>query len=493
VAQALYRKYRSKSLQEVVGQEHITDTLHRALENGVTSHAYLFTGLRGTGKTSVARILAHNINDLPYTDDSSHLDIIEIDAASNRRIDDVRDLREKVHIAPANAKYKVYIIDEVHMLTGESFNALLKTLEEPPEHVVFILATTEVHKLPATIISRTQRFHFRPVPKGKVVGHLRYIAEQEKIKIDDEALALIAEHGEGSFRDSISLLDQLAAMCSDAISAAFVEKSLGLASSSKIVLIISQLKAGKRNELHTLLQTLEDQGVNAAILSGQLIRALKNEALNDPRFYTLIESLIDIPKSSQPGLKLFVTLLTFIQNPSTSETTPSPAKHMATRAAAPVLHTVKETPKVLKKPAAPKPTDKTSQKTEQTAETPAVTLTKGTALTSDDWPKVLAEIRSSNPPLFSMIKNADPRFSSDGLTLAFSFKLHQIKLDDSRYRTKFNECVSRLGFACPALTVVHDAAATAPVFAITADQGPAENETAVSVLAMMGGGDIVDA
>src|ERR1035437_4992495 len=180
MGQALYRSYRSKSLEEVVGQEHITTALQHALEKGTISHAYLFTGPRGVGKTSVARILAHAVNNLPYTDESNHLDIIEIDAASNRRIDEIRELRDKVHITPTSAKYKVYIIDEVHMLTREAFNALLKTLEEPPEHVIFILATTEAHKLPETIISRTQRFTFKPIEPAKAVEHLRSIANAEK-------------------------------------------------------------------------------------------------------------------------------------------------------------------------------------------------------------------------------------------------------------------------------------------------------------------------
>ena len=163
MGKALYRKYRSKSLDQIVGQSHITTTLANSLKSGSISHAYLFTGPRGTGKTSIARILAHEVNGLPYDDDANHLDIIEIDAASNRRIDEIRELRERVHSAPTSAKYKVYIIDEVHMLTKEAFNALLKTLEEPPAHVIFILATTEAHKLPETIISRTQRLTFKPV------------------------------------------------------------------------------------------------------------------------------------------------------------------------------------------------------------------------------------------------------------------------------------------------------------------------------------------
>src|SRR6266404_2796165 len=201
MGQALYRKYRSKTFDEVIGQEHITKTLKTAIKSSRISHAYLFTGPRGVGKTSVARILAHEVNQIPYKDESIHLDIIEIDAASNRRIDEIRDLRERVRIAPTSATYKVYIIDEVHMLTREAFNALLKTLEEPPAHCIFILATTEAHKLPETIVSRTQRFEFRPVTAAVAAAHLQDMAKKEKLEIDKPALRLLAEFGNGSFRD----------------------------------------------------------------------------------------------------------------------------------------------------------------------------------------------------------------------------------------------------------------------------------------------------
>ena len=205
MGQALYRVYRSKSLDEVVGQNHIVTILQQALKTNTISHAYLFTGPRGVGKTSVARILAYSLNNSPYSDPTTAIDIIEIDAASHRGIDKIRELREQVHVAPTNSKYKIYIIDEVHMLTPESFNALLKTLEEPPQHVIFILATTEAYKLPETIISRTQRFNFKPIDKASIIEHLKKISQSEKISIDEEALDLIADHSQGSLRDALSL------------------------------------------------------------------------------------------------------------------------------------------------------------------------------------------------------------------------------------------------------------------------------------------------
>ena len=221
--QALYRKYRPNNFSDVTGQEIIIKTLKNAVENNKISHAYLFTGPRGTGKTSIAKILAKtvNCNDLKDStpcdkcvnctqiNSKTSTDIIEIDAASNNGVDEIREIRNKVNLVPSTGKYKVYIIDEVHMLTTGAFNALLKTLEEPPSHAIFILATTEPHKIPATIMSRCQRFDFKRIPNEKIVLRLKYIVEQENLSVDEEALYEIARISDGGMRDSISLLDQL--------------------------------------------------------------------------------------------------------------------------------------------------------------------------------------------------------------------------------------------------------------------------------------------
>jgi DNA polymerase-3 subunit gamma/tau len=280
MGKALYRKYRSMSLDEIVGQEHITTTLKNAIKSGAISHAYLFTGPRGVGKTSVARILAHELNGLEYTGEDTNLDIIEIDAASNRGIDEIRDLREKVHIAPARSKYKVYIIDEVHMLTTPAFNALLKTLEEPPAHVIFILATTEIQKLPETIISRTQRHTFRPAEQSKVIEHLTYIAKQEKIKFDKDAMALIAAHGEGSFRDSISLLDQ-AASAGGTVTAEVVREVLGMPQDEVLQQILQSVVDGDKSTVVRQLDALQQQGFQAAIIAKQLSALVRASLLGE--------------------------------------------------------------------------------------------------------------------------------------------------------------------------------------------------------------------
>lgn len=238
----LYRKYRPQKLEEVVGQEHIKKALKSAIELNKISHAYLFTGPRGTGKTSTARIFAKSLNckEGPTINpcgkcenciditNSTPMDVIEIDAASNRKVEDAQNILEKVMYAPVNSRYKIYIIDEVHMLSTTAFNALLKTLEEPPKNVIFILATTEIHKVLDTIKSRCQRFDFKRITTDDIVKHLRYISEQEKINITDDALYMIAKNSAGGMRDSIALLDQLSILDGkDAISTDDINNLLG--------------------------------------------------------------------------------------------------------------------------------------------------------------------------------------------------------------------------------------------------------------------------
>ena len=219
---ALYRVYRPKTFEDVVGQEHIVKTLKNQIKNNNIGHAYLFSGTRGTGKTSTAKIFARAVNCLnPINEEPCNeceicidtlndniMDIVEIDAASNNSVDDIRELRESVKYTPSKAKYKVYIIDEVHMLSQGAFNALLKTLEEPPSYVIFILATTEPHKIPATILSRCQRFDFKRVSSKDIADRMSYICEKENIQAEDKALSLIARNSQGALRDALSILDQ---------------------------------------------------------------------------------------------------------------------------------------------------------------------------------------------------------------------------------------------------------------------------------------------
>ena len=289
-AQALYRKWRPATFDEVVGQEHVTRTLRNAIASGHISHAYLFAGPRGTGKTSVARILAKAVNCLAEDpaarpdntcpmcraiQEGRLLDLIEIDAASNTGVDDVRDLRDKINFAPTEARYKVYIIDEVHMLSTAAFNALLKTLEEPPPHAIFVLATTEAHKIPATVLSRCQRFDFRRLPLADIVSHLTALVQREGVQVEPEALMLIARQATGSLRDAISLLDQLISAPGDTITLAQAQAVLGTATSQAVEQLAD---AWLRNDaalgLH-LINTAVDRGADARQLARQVVEYLR--------------------------------------------------------------------------------------------------------------------------------------------------------------------------------------------------------------------------
>ncbi len=290
MAQALYRKWRSQTFETVVGQEHVTATLRNALRDGRMSHAYLFTGPRGTGKTSTARILAKAINCLDpdpaarpcnvcrictAIQEGRQLDLIEIDAASNRGIDEIRDLREKIGFSPNEARYKIYIIDEVHMLTKEAFNALLKTLEEPPPHAIFVLATTEPDRVPETVRSRCQRFDFRRIPTAEIVEHLAEVLKAEGSRADQDALVAIARRSTGSMRDAVSLLDQMLAYGDDVLTLQRVEAVLGLVNAQSIAKLvdafISQDTAGGLK----LLNELVAEGVELGQLVDQIVAYLR--------------------------------------------------------------------------------------------------------------------------------------------------------------------------------------------------------------------------
>lgn len=461
MARALYRTHRSRSLDEIVGQEHITDLLKQALSKGTISHAYLLTGPRGTGKTSIARIIAHEVNGLPYSDDP-HLDIIEIDAASNRRIDDIRELRDKVRIAPVSAKYKVYIIDEVHMLTTESFNALLKTLEEPPEHVIFILATTEVHKVPNTILSRTQRFQLRPVAEDIIATHLRTIADKEDIKADDDALRLIARHGNGSFRDSISLLDQLSAS-GVPVTNETVETTLGLVPAEAMDELVAALLAHKTKQLLTHLKTFRDQGVSAIVLCDQLIQVLAARADEHPALYDLLDRLLEVARAQNPHIKLTATLVAFCE-------THKP-RIAAAKVIAPVLSATISTPI-----STPAPTTAKQASPIHPQHKPSSTPI---AHTGDfDWDTILTTAKKHNAPLGSVLSRASAIYADGTLTLNFTYALHRKKLEQAQYHSQLTALISDVYGDCPAIVI---------------KDGAVMSETASTVAAIMGGGEPVNA
>ena len=514
MSQALYRKYRSKSLADVVGQDHITDMLSRALKSGRIAHAYLLTGPRGVGKTSIARILAHEINGLPYSDDSTHLDIIEIDAASNNGVEDVRSLREKVQIAPTSAAKKVYIIDEVHMLTKPAFNALLKTLEEPPAHVVFILATTDVEKIPATIVSRTQRFGFRAISPVDAVKHLRHIADEEKIKVDDDALQLIAERGDGSFRDSISLLDQLSSLADEkqGITVELIEISLGLAPTKIVDELLISVEKHDVTSIAKLLDQTAASGISATTVTDQLIHTLRAIAVEKPQLLSLLDALLDVSKSSQPAMKLLSVLGTYAIQTKPPKTAALAApvlevtatieelsrqatkKHPRIEPIAKPLDIVAEVEAIVADVALPVPEIKTLAESSDDGSTASKPLqpelpaggtqqepgTKPFTSGADngetfDWPGLVAEARKSNIALYSVLNKCSHEMNKGELTIYTVNNFYKKKLDDPKYSSHLYNSLKAIGSF---QLTVH----TIPT------RAPLQNSQAASIADIMGGG-----
>lgn len=357
---ALYRKYRPQVFSEVIGQKHIVQTLGNQIETDKIGHAYLFCGSRGTGKTSIAKIFARAINcNNPINGDacgkcdacsalkSNNIDILEIDAASNNGVDEIRDLREKVKYPPINGKYKVYIVDEVHMLSTNAFNALLKTLEEPPKHVVFILATTEVHKLPATILSRCMRFDFKLVSVEDLVGLLQKILKSECVEYEDKALSLIARAGEGSVRDTLSIADMCISYSGTKLTYESVIEVLGTTEKERLTKIADKILSrdlgGALLELDSILSsgksplvlskdmisyfrdlliinTLKEKSLEMVVVQDNIMNIMKQQA-SDQNYSVIIEAIeelsrveADLRYSVQPRIVLETVIIKIISD-----------------------------------------------------------------------------------------------------------------------------------------------------------------------------------
>jgi DNA polymerase III subunit gamma/tau len=321
MSQALYRKYRPKQWEDVMGQDHVVITLRNAIVADRVAHAYLFAGSRGTGKTTLARLLAKAVNcqhpdpakrpdneceNCRAVNDNRFLDLLEIDAASNNGVDDVRELRDKINFSPSQGRFKIYIIDEVHMLSTPAFNALLKTLEEPPPHAIFVLATTEIHKIPATVLSRCQRHEFRRVPVDEIVANLKKIIKAENLQADDDALVQIARQSAGGMRDAISLLDQLSST-GDRITLALAQTVLGTATSQTVLDILSSIKDhDPAHGLETIHKAL-DAGADPRSLARQIVEYLRGLMLIQMGNAGQVEATADVKKQMQAHAKSFTT------------------------------------------------------------------------------------------------------------------------------------------------------------------------------------------
>lgn len=458
---ALYRKHRPADFTEIEGQEHIMRVLQNAVKTSTFSHAYIFCGPRGIGKTSVARIMAKAVNCLKPKDGNpcnkcsvcvsinkqTALDIIEIDAASNRGIDEIRDLREKVKFTPSELKYKVFIIDEVHMLTKEAFNALLKTLEEPPEHALFVLATTEIHKIPATVISRCQRFDFKRISEPELVNRIDSIAKEEGIKINKEAISVIARASEGGLRDAISFLDQISMNAGNkVITEKEVGELLGMVDTGKIEKLIKQLEEGQKKEALRFLEDLLEAGADIGQLTKSLMNGYREKIQNDlgdndliKKYVYAVETLSECNRnfrfSLYPQLSLEVAIIKIMGVGTMNSEPESGKRDFSTRL-----------PEKSVGMTGNESIEKVSKKVIIVDE--LVEDTKDTAIGDDDtmekWNQVLFEIKSKNNSIHAFVRESQASLVGDEIHLVFPYKFHKERIEDRRNRQIVEEAISKV-------------------------------------------------
>lgn len=469
---SLYRKYRPQKFVDVIGEDHVRDTLLSAISEDKIGHSYLFAGPRGVGKTTVARLLAKAVNCQKRSEldkekngepcgecefckgivAGKNLDIVEIDAASNRGIDEIRELREKIKFSPSSGKYKVFIIDEVHMLTLPAFNALLKTLEEPPAHAIFILATTEAHKVPATILSRVQRFDFHRISKSDIISNLKLIAKSEKLEVDDEALEVIAVAAEGSHRDSISLLEQVCSL-SKKITLSDVRSILGLAKSEEIVAVIEQIATGDSKAAIKTVNGLVSEGVDSQQINKEITEVLRQLLLvsisgGEIDFEVTEERMAKLSSlAKQFSAEAVNQILEIFINASQLLKETSIRSLPVEMAIVEACDLKNQKSKIKDQPVSPpasrggndnvkfkieKPVvpEKIIKKEKSEAEEVEENPTKNLDLES--WKKILEKIKAENHSLNALLRDAKPEGISDDLLLiSVKFKFHHDKISEA--------------------------------------------------------------
>ena len=453
----LYRKYRPQTFSEVLGQKYIVQTLKNQVAAGSVAHAYLFTGSRGVGKTSIARILAKAVNCLKLGKDGdpcgkctnckqiemgNFMDLVEIDAASNTGVDNIRDLIEHVKFAPSVGKYKVFIIDEVHMLSKGAFNALLKTLEEPPSHTIFILATTETGKVPATIISRTQRFDFKSLSEAELAEHLAKIVKEEKLKLSKEALELVAAAASGSVRDALSLLDKVLTL-GNSPEMPDVQQLLGITDRAWLVRLFDLIVGKQAQEIPGFFDELLEHGVDFAVFNRDFLEFLREKLVSKltesiPENYSIpdiifmtrlfLKSYKDLGSAPSPDMPLLLSSIeaAIPKNSSTSSNLLSvpPARQVKQ----PTLESVEIEPEEPKKKPLP-----AVEKQFETQNIKAV----DSGLTLDEilphWPAVVVKVAEMNGPLGSLVKNAVlVKLEQGMLHLGVQFAFHKQNLENQK-------------------------------------------------------------